>query len=286
MIEAALPLSIPPTLTPLLISAIVMLITLLYGCIEDLKDRSVPAVMWYPALAIGIICLAYFIWKTGTIGTTAFLYPIFIMMVFFIIAFYLLTYFNVFGLGDAKALITLTICIPIFPLVPLFGFPPYGTLLEYPPYGIIPYVFFPLSVLTNTVLATIAAPICIFIYNLFKRNIAPIPTMFLGIPVPSKELANTYGIVMETFEMEDGVIQRQFIGFGTALRQMFSGKGRVYTKDLRENPKAYKKEIELYNKVDRIWISYALPYLIPITIGFIVALICGDIFYAIFEQLL
>jgi len=274
MIETALPLSIPPTLTPLLVSAIVMLITLLYGCIEDLKDRSVPAIMWYPALAIGIICLAYFIWETGTFGYTAYLYPIFFMMLFFIIAFYLFAYFNVFGLGDAKALITLTICIPIFPLVPLLG---------YPPYGIIPYVFFPLSVLTNTVLATIVAPICIFMYNLFKRNIAPIPTMFLGIPVPSKELKNTYGIVMESFEMQDGAIQRQFIGFGTALRQMITGEGRVYTKDLRENPKAYKKQLELYNKVDTVWISYALPYLIPITIGFIVTLIFGDLFYAFLE---
>jgi len=273
MIETALPLSIPLTLTPLFVNAIVMLITLLYGCIEDIKDRSVPAIMWYPALAIGIICLAYFIWETGTFDNTVYLYPIFIMMFFFIIAFYLFAYFNVFGLGDAKALITITICIPIFPLVPLFG---------YPPYGIIPYVFFPLSVLTNTVLATIAAPICIFIYNLFKRNIAPIPTMFLGTPIPSKDLQNTYGIVMERFEMQDGAIQRQFIGFGTALRQMITGEGRIYTKDLRENPKAYKKQLELYNKVDTVWISYALPYLIPITIGFIITLICGDLMYAFF----
>jgi preflagellin peptidase FlaK len=274
MIETALPLSIPPTFTLFLLSIVALLVTLVYGCIEDLKDRSVPAVMWYPALAIGIICLVYFVWETNKLENIAYLLPIFFLMMFFIIAFFLFAYFNLFGLGDAKALITITICIPIFPLVPLFG---------YPYYGIIPYVFFPLSVLTNTVLATIAAPICIFIYNLFKRNIAPIPTMFLGIPIPSKELQNTYGIVMESFEMQDGAIQRQFIGFGTALRQMITGEGRVYTKDLRENPKAYKKQLELYNKVDTIWISYALPYLIPITIGFIVTLICGDLLHAFFE---
>ena len=83
--------------------------------------------------------------------------------------------------------------------------------------------------------------------------------------------------------MQEGAIQREFIGFWTALRQMITGEGRVYTKDLRENPKTYKKQLELYNKVDTIWISYALPYLIPITIGFIVTLICGDLLHAFFE---
>lgn len=276
MIETALPLSIPPTFAPFLISIVAMLVTLVYGCIEDLKDRSVPAVMWYPALVIGIICLVFFVWETNKLENIVYLLPIFFMMTFFIIAFYLFAYFHLFGLGDAKALITITICLPIFPLVPLLG---------YPPYGIVPYVFFPLSVLTNTVLMTMLAPLFIFIYNLCKRNIAPISTMFLGIPVPSKTLLNTYGFVMERFEIQDGSIQRQFIGFGAALYQMITGEGRVYTKDIRENPKAYKKQLELYNQVDSIWISHALPYLIPITIGFIVTFICGDLIYAIFERL-
>ncbi|MDR2856206.1 MAG: prepilin peptidase [Methanomicrobiales archaeon] len=276
MIETALPLSIPPTFTPFLISIAAMLVTLVYGCIEDLKDRSVPAVMWYPALVIGIICLVYFVWETKKLENIVYLLPIFCMMIFFIIAFYLFAYFHLFGLGDAKALMTVTICIPIFPLVPLFG---------YPPYGIAPYAFFPLSMFTNTVLMTIFAPLSLFLYNLCKRNIAPISTMFLGIPVPSKTLLDTYGIVMENFEIQDGTIQRQFIGFRAALYQMITGKGRVYTKDLRENPKKYAKQLELYNQVDSIWISHALPYLIPITIGFIVTLICGDLIYAILERL-
>ena len=276
MIETALPLSIPPTFTLFLLSIVALLVTLVYGCIEDLKDRSVPAVMWYPALAIGIICLVYFVWETNKLENIAYLLPIFFLMMFFIIAFFLFAYFNLFGLGDAKALITITICIPIFPLVPLLG---------YPPYGIVPYVFFPLSVLTNTVLMTILAPVSLFIYNLCKRNIAPISTMFLGIPVPSKTLEDTYGIVMERFELQDGIIQREFIGLRAALHQMITGEGRVYTKDLRENPKSYKKQLELYHQVDSIWISYALPYLIPITIGFIITFICGDLIYAILERL-
>jgi preflagellin peptidase FlaK len=233
--------------------------------------------MWYPALAIGIICLTYFVWDTGRVGNTPYLIPLIPLMFFFIVAFYLFAYFNVFGLGDAKALICITICVPIFPLVPFLG---------YPPYGIAPYVFFPLSILTNTVLATIAVPIYIFIYNLIKGNRAPITTMFLGTPVPSKDIQNTYGIVMETFEMKDGEVQRQFIRFGTALRQMITGENRIYTKELRENPKAYKKELELYKQVETIWISYAMPYLIPITIGFIATLICGDIIYFVIENIL
>jgi preflagellin peptidase FlaK len=276
MIETVETVWLPPTL-PLLVSAIVMLITLLYGCKEDLKERSVPAVMWYPALAIGIICLICFIWNTEKIGNTPYLVPLIPLMLFFIVVFYLLANFNVFGLGDAKALICITICVPIFPLVPLLG---------YPPYGIAPYVFFPLSVLTNTVLATIAVPLYIFVYNLIKGNKASITTMFLGTPVPSKNIQDTYGIVMETFEMKDGKVQRQFIGFKAALHQMITGENRIYTKDLRENPRDYKKELELYRQVETIWISYAMPYLIPITIGFIVTLLCGDVIYFVIENIL
>ena len=276
MIETAFLLSMPPTFAPFLISIAAILVTLVYGCIEDLKDRTVPAVMWYPALVIGSICLASFIWETHTLEHIGYLFPIFCMMAFFIIAFYLFAFFHLFGLGDAKALITITICVPLFPFLPLLG---------YPPYGIVPYVFFPLSMLANTVLITILVPLFIFLYNLCKRNIAPISIMFLGVPVPSKDLQDTYGIVMERFKVQDKTIQREFIGFWAALHQMITGEGRVYTKDLRENPKAYKKQLEVYNQVDSIWISYALPYLIPITIGFIVTFICGDLMYAILRHL-
>jgi preflagellin peptidase FlaK len=57
---------------------------------------------------------------------------------------------------------------------------------------------------------------------------------------------------------------------------MYSGEGRVYTKDLRENPELFKKELALYKNAGTVWISYAVPFIIPITLGLITAIVFGD----------
>ena len=48
------PLNVAPFMLPLMINAIVLIITLLYGCREDIRERAVPVVMWYPMIAIAI----------------------------------------------------------------------------------------------------------------------------------------------------------------------------------------------------------------------------------------
>ena len=57
---------------------------------------------------------------------------------------------------------------------------------------------------------------------------------------------------------------------------MRSEEGRVYTKDLREHPEEYEKELGIYKKAGNVWISYAVPFILPITAGLITAIICGD----------
>lgn len=54
-----------------------------------------------------------------------------------------------------------------------------------------------------------------------------------------------------------------------------------YTKSLKENPNQYRKELELYKKAGTVWISYGVPFLIPITAGFLTALVLGDFFMAL-----
>jgi hypothetical protein len=60
--------SLPPIMLPLLINAIILLITLLYGCREDIRERAVPVVMWYPAAAFGIVMLIWFWYSVITSG--------------------------------------------------------------------------------------------------------------------------------------------------------------------------------------------------------------------------
>jgi preflagellin peptidase FlaK len=62
---------------------------------------------------------------------------------------------------------------------------------------------------------------------------------------------------------------------------MRSEEGRIYTKDLREHPEEFEKELGLYKKAGTVWISYAVPFIIPITAGLITAIVCGDFLLAI-----
>jgi preflagellin peptidase FlaK len=53
----------------------------------------------------------------------------------------------------------------------------------------------------------------------------------------------------------------------------------VYTLAMRRNPEEYTKEMDLYRKAVKVWISYGVPFIVPITAGFITALLFGDIIF-------
>jgi archaeal preflagellin peptidase FlaK len=261
--------SMPAVMLPLLINAIALIITLIYGCREDIRERAVPVVMWYPAIAIGIPMLIWFWYSVLSAGDLPFLMPLIPLILFFVVAFYLFTRFNLVGMADTKALILITVLIPCFPFMPLTG---------YPVFGFPPYVFLPFSVLFNAVVLNLLLPISFFFMNILRGNRAPLPYLFLGFPVPGDTISDQFGIVMEEFSEKDGTFSRKFIGVGAAIKDLVSGGKRVYTKSLKEHPEKYRKELALYKKAGTVWISYGVPFLIPITGGLITALFLGDLF--------
>ena len=180
--------------------------------------------------------------------------------------FYIFARLHLFGGADAWALIFISFCIPTFPFTPLFGNPPLG--------------FLSFSVLINALLLNLLAPIGIFIINVIRKNRAPLMYMFFGFPVNGNSIQNEWGFVMEDFEEKKGTVSRKFVGFWDSIKRMYSGEGRVYTKDLREHPEEFQKELALYRKAGRVWISYAVPFIIPITAGLITAIVFGDLLFA------
>lgn len=263
------PFSIPVIMIPLQVNAILLLLTLLYGCREDIRERAVPVVMWYPVAAIGVVMLIWFWFSVISSGDISYMMPLIPLILFFVVAFYLFTRYNLMGMADTKALILITVLVPCFPFIPLTG---------YPLFGIPPYVFFPFSVLFNAVILNLLLPVFFFLMNILKGNRAPLAYLFLGYPVRGETIADEFGIVMEEFKEENGELTRKFIPVRTAIRDMLSGGKRVYTKALKEKPDKYRKELEIYKKAGVVWISYGVPFLIPITAGFLTAMIFGDFF--------
>jgi preflagellin peptidase FlaK len=239
--------------------------TYCYASVLDLRERRVPFRTWYPMLAAGLPFTALFyvlLIAGGDLRATLFFM---IMTVLFSSIFYLFARFGLFGGADAWALIFLAVLIPAFPAVPLTGVPPLG--------------YFPFSVLVNAVFLNLVTPIGIFIFNKKEGNVAPFPYGFLGFPVEGDRITESFGFVMEDITEKEGEIHRRFLGIGESLKGMAGGGSRVYTVAMRREPSAYTRERELYRKAGKVWISYGVPFIVPITAGFFSALIFGDILF-------
>jgi preflagellin peptidase FlaK len=231
------------------------------------RDFSVAETIgrWYFILIIliyGITTILLF-FAAGGWGAPALLV---LLTAVFCGVFYTFGRMHLFGGADAWALIFIAFCVPVFPFTPLLGNPPLG--------------FLAFSALINALLLNLIAPLGIFIINLARGNRAPLMYMFFGFPVKGDTIQKEWGFVMEDFEEKNGTLSRKFIRFWDAIRRMYGGEDRVYTKDLREQPEKFAKELTLYRKAGSVWISYAVPFIIPILVGFISAIIFGDFLLA------
>ena len=223
---------------------------------------------WYFILIIMIFSITSVIMLFGPGGWGSPAIVILLLSVFSGV-FYTFARMHLFGGADAWALIFISFCIPAFPFTPFLGIPPLG--------------FLSFSVLINALLLNLAAPLGIFIINIIRGNRAPLMYMFFGFPVKGDRIQNAWGFVMEDFEERKGIVSRKFIGFWDSIKRMYSGEDRIYTKDLREHPEEFLTEMALYKKAGTVWISYAVPFIIPITAGLITALVFGDILFAIMK---
>jgi len=257
---------------PLAIGATAVVCTFFYASYRDLQERRVPFPTWYPMLALGLpMALWFYITMWIQNGWEAPAYFFFITIVFSAV-FYLFAWLNLFGGADAWALIFLSLTIPAFPIEPLTGYPPLG--------------FFPFTVLVNALILNLFTPLVLGLKNAWDGHWAHFPYMFLGFPLPADELPRAYGFIMEEIEEnEDGSIRRRFVRPGEAIQRMVSGKKRVYTKDLRLHPEEYPREIGLFKKAGDVWISYGIPFIVPLTAGLISALFFGDILFFLMKCL-
>lgn len=233
-------------------------------------DMSEMLGRWYFVLIILIFAIASatMLISSGGWGTAAIAL---LLITIFSGVFYIFGRMHLFGGADAWALILIAFCVPLFPFTPLSGNSPLG--------------FLAFSVLVNALILNLAAPVGIFLINVLRGNRAPLMYLFFGFPVKGEEIQKEWGFVMEDFEEKDGTVTRKFIGFFDAVKRMYAGEGRVYTKDLREHPQEFTRELSMYSKAGTVWISYAVPFIIPITAGFVTAIIFGDFLYALMRLL-
>jgi len=234
------------------------------------KDADVAGTIgrWYFVIVLMILAITSILMLYGPSGWGA---PAFLVLflTLFCGVFYIFGRMHLFGGADAWALIFIAFAVPVFPFTPLLGNPPLG--------------FLAFSTLINALILNLVAPLGIFLVNIIRGNRAPLMYLFFGFPVSGNAIQKEWGFVMEEFEEKNGVVSRKFIGFRDAIRRMYAGEGRVYTKDLREHPGEFTRELAMYRKAGTVWISYAVPFIIPITAGFVTAVVFGDFLLALMK---
>ena len=169
---------------------------------------------------------------------------------------YILFQIGTFGGADAKSLIVISIILPAYPVIQAFGhnFPLNKPLIE----------LFSFGILGNAVLLTVVVPLGLAAYNIIKLGLKidhPL-YIFIGYKSSISNLANKHIKLIQSFEEENGLVKFRFKRGGVEINdEVISELKALSNKGLIK---------------DEIWVTPGLPFMIPITLGFFVAVFYGD----------
>jgi len=247
---------------------------LLYASWSDYKTREVSNNVWilYAPLAFALTFAELFLYDFSAL-------PFFGMCFGLTSAFALILFYaGGFGGADAKALMCLALALPFYPsglLKPLMG--------ENSP---IMNLFFPITVFSNSVILAALTAIYLLFHNILwrlktgnklfegeqrKASIGKkLLVMATGYKVHIKKLKEKWHIYpLEDVEnTEEGETKRKLL---------------VFPKDEEREAivKRLEKAVETGKITEKVWATPGLPMLIFITAGLILALVYGDVVWAL-----
>ena len=229
----------------------------------DFKTREVSNKMWmiYGPAGLALLLLQFFtnneygevpIQWLASIGLTT------------IIAL-ILFYTGFFGGADSKALICLSLALPVYPSF----VHEYITVL-------VP--FFPLAVLVNSVLGSSLLVVGIIANNLCRMTIGG-EKMFEGLekePFWSKAIAFATGFRMDSKKVKGGSHYMLLERFSRAEDGNVIRRLKVTPRLDDDSQKEAQQDEFLTELHGKIWVTPGLPFLVFVTAGFIAALVVGD----------
>lgn len=162
-----------------------------WAAYRDLATRRVPNRTWVPLVAVGVLALAWdvlLVLDGDPFRQRLFAVRVVVSLGLVLPMGYAFWRIGGFGGADAKAVMTLAV---LFPTYPAF----------YLPFDALPLVranlqVFSLTILTNTVLLGLGYPLVLAVSNALRGRISPV--MFVGHPVPTRLITETYGRLLET----------------------------------------------------------------------------------------
>lgn len=235
-----------------------------YSCITDWKIRRASNNLWYLMGALGLILGIYefYILNFDTSFLINWAIGFGFMFILMYGIYYLFQWIGMAGIGgaDAKALIAIALLFPYYPQVYVPGF--------VMPISDISHSFiFSFSVFGNALVLNFVVPVAILIMNLltvpFRELMANPIGSFTGYKMKVESLKNKHVRLMHSYSVKDGqVVSKRIFGGGEVDEKTY------------KNLMKWKSEGKIPEKV---WITPKIPFLIPITLGLLVAVAYGDI---------
>gem|GEM_PF-2188976 len=224
-----------------------------YGSYSDVRTREVSDIVWLVMTVSGIFFASVELFMGHLTPFQVFKS----LLVGGIFAF--LLYILNFGGADVKAIISISFLFPNFPFLSAFH-------LHLPLMGVPPLDIFVLSMLTNSLLIALLAPISLFFYNLYKRDLSPV--MFLGykVEIPALRRKKNFKLMHE-IEREGSEIKKRYIWGGI---------------EPTEEGLSLLEDLERDKKIRAVWVTPELPFIVYLTAGFFTAAFYGDFISSLF----
>jgi preflagellin peptidase FlaK len=243
----------------------VCILILGYSCVTDWKTRRAPNRLWYFMGAIGLILGGFELYhadynRYGLLLSWALSFTFIFVIMYFL--YYFFQRFGMSGLGgaDAKALIAIAIIFPYYPQV-------YALNWSLPVADISRSIIFGLAVFGNALVLNLILPVGLLAYNLLNvpvRELISGPLIaFTGYKSDVEGLKGKHVRLMHRYTEEDGRLEKSRAFGGSEVDDT------TYQNLLR-----WKSEGRIG---DKVWVTPKIPFLIPITMGFLTAIVYGDI---------
>ncbi len=225
---------------------------LIYSCYTDIKTRRVTNKLWLVMLAGSVFFVLYDILTKGM----PYLMQLFLSAGLIFVLVYILFQLGTFGGADAKSLIVISIILPSYPAFHAFGFdfPLNRPLID----------MFSFGILGNAVLLTIVVPLGLAVYNISRMGLHIDNPLYIFIGYKSKisDLADKHIKLIQSLEEENGLVKFRFRRGGVEINE-----------DVISDLRALSEKGLIK---DEVWVTPGLPFMIPITLGFFVAVFFGD----------
>ncbi len=222
------------------VKVIVSFVILLKASVHDIREREVPDELWIAMAVLGLILDAV----QYLLTPFSLIFAVIQFLLIFALANFMF-YVAGFGGADAKALMALSIMFPTYPRI--WKFPLLNEGL-----GI-----FAFSVLANSVVAAPLIALAFFLRNVGERE-GRFVYRFIGYRVDADSVPRFHNLLQYVDERGRLV---------ESLRGVEPDEGML--ERLREAKRR--------GRVDRVWVTPALPFLVFMTIGFLVSVVVGDV---------